>query len=255
MDDLKFDHIIHYIDHLNQFKYPGDILKINAGGKHHKYGTFNRLSYINDNYIKLLDVEDIEKLKKEAKTNEGRVSFATKIVQDGFKEGFKTVCFRTNDIARVKTELEEKSVEVIGPVKMHRENKKGDQLSWKLLYIADPDYMVKPPFFIEWDEKEEVRQERYQSLNQEQYRIKNIVINSAKREKTVAKWQLWFDMTIIENTEFYTVLKLKNDDITFRIRDNKTSGYESLIIEDSETQTPYKVGIRGAKYKFIPSND
>ena len=29
---------------------------------------------------------------------------------------------------------------------MHRENKKGDKLNWKLLYIADPDYMVKPPF-------------------------------------------------------------------------------------------------------------
>ena len=29
---------------------------------------------------------------------------------------------------------------------MHRENKKGEQIDWQLLYIADPDYLVKPPF-------------------------------------------------------------------------------------------------------------
>ena len=63
---LKFDHMIHYVDQLKGFKYPGELLKIHSGGKHHQYGTFNRLTYINENYIELLDVEDVEKLKKEA---------------------------------------------------------------------------------------------------------------------------------------------------------------------------------------------
>ena len=36
-------------------------------GKHHQFGTYNQLSYINGNYIELLDVEDKEKLKKVAK--------------------------------------------------------------------------------------------------------------------------------------------------------------------------------------------
>ena len=76
--DLKFDHIIHYIDQLEQFKFPGEVVKLNSGGKHHKFGTFNKLSYINENYIEFLDVEDQEKLQKLAKTEEGRVSFATK---------------------------------------------------------------------------------------------------------------------------------------------------------------------------------
>lgn len=49
--DLKFDHIIHYIDQLEQFKFPGEVVKLNSGGKHHKFGTFNKLSYINENYI------------------------------------------------------------------------------------------------------------------------------------------------------------------------------------------------------------
>ena len=36
--ELRFDHIIHYVDNLKNFKYPGEILKINSGGKHHKFG-------------------------------------------------------------------------------------------------------------------------------------------------------------------------------------------------------------------------
>ena len=60
---LKFDHMIHYVDQLKGFKYPGELLKF-IRGKHHQYGTFNRLTYINGNYIELLDVEDVEKLKK-----------------------------------------------------------------------------------------------------------------------------------------------------------------------------------------------
>ena len=49
--------------------------------------------------IELLDVED-KKLKKVAKTEEGRVSFATKIAQDDFNQGFKTICLRTKNIER-----------------------------------------------------------------------------------------------------------------------------------------------------------
>ena len=30
--DLKFDHIIHYIDQLEQFKFPGEVVKLNSGG-------------------------------------------------------------------------------------------------------------------------------------------------------------------------------------------------------------------------------
>ena len=31
---------------------------------------------------------------------------------------------------------------------MERENTKGEKTTWRLLYIADPDYRVKPPFLF-----------------------------------------------------------------------------------------------------------
>ena len=50
---------------------------------------------------------------------------------------------------------------MIGPIDMERENKKGHQIRWRLLYIANPDYTVKPPFFIEWDNNKSKTYHKY----------------------------------------------------------------------------------------------
>lgn len=252
--ELRFDHIIHYVDNLKNFKYPGEILKISSGGKHHKFGTFNRLSYINENYIELIDVEDKEKLTKESKTEEGRVAFATKIVQDHFQQGFKTIALRTSNIEQLKQTLEGRGIETIGPIDMHRENKKGDKVRWKLLYIADPDYMVKPPFFIEWAEKEVKHNQKLEPLFQKQFKIDKIIIDSEKRAKTLSKWQKWFDMTILEEGDHYTEVQLTTDHIIYRIQDAKTSGYNTVVFKDSETTAPYSIITKGAKYRFEPED-
>ena len=60
-----------------------------------------------------------------------------------FNQGFKTICLRTKNIEEVKATLQKKNIDVIGPVRMERENKKGDKVGWQLLYIADPSYNVK----------------------------------------------------------------------------------------------------------------
>ena len=62
--NLKLDHMIHYINQLQTFKYPGELLRIYDGGKHEKLGTFNRLVYLDNAYIELLDVYNAEILRK-----------------------------------------------------------------------------------------------------------------------------------------------------------------------------------------------
>ena len=122
--NLKLDHIIHYLHQLVSFKFPGEILELQNGGRHHHLGTFNQIAPIKNSYIEFLDVENESKLNKIAKTEEGRVSFATKIVQDHFKQGFKGICFRTKDIDQVKSSLENRGVDVIGPIDMERKIKR-----------------------------------------------------------------------------------------------------------------------------------
>lgn len=60
-------------------------------------------------------------------------------------------------------------------------------------------------------------------------------------------------MKEISQTDSYTDLTLANDDICFRIEDGKESGYQSIILKDSQTTEPYSVYIRGAKYRFEPN--
>lgn len=64
MQNLKLDHIIHYVHQLNDFKYPGHLFTLHQGGQHVRLGTFNRLAYLNNAYIELLDVFKPEILQK-----------------------------------------------------------------------------------------------------------------------------------------------------------------------------------------------
>lgn len=132
---------------------------------------------------------------------------------------------------------------------MERENTKGEKTTWRLLYIADPDYRVKPPFFIQWNENIETREEKLTSLRQNAFSIKAIEINSTERTHTVEKWQQWFGMEIVNDTETFTTLKLKNDDIVYRIYDGEYSGYKAVTLKDDHTTSPYTLIIRGLKYK------
>lgn len=250
MRELKLDHIIHYIQQLDDFKFPGHILKLNPGGQHDRLGTFNRLAYLDNTYIELLDVYKPEVLQKVIKTEEGRVAFPSKIVQDDYKQGLKTIAFSTSDIDKVKETLEKKHVEVIGPVNMQRENKKGNKTSWRLLYIADPDYRVKPPFFIQWDDPDEVRNKKIEPFKQKEFLVKGMIINSTERTHTVEKWQKWFDMTIVNETSTYTDLKLDQDAIVYRICDADHSGYKTIQLTDKKTTSSYTLIIRGANYQF-----
>ena len=249
MQDLKLDHIVHYVQQLDNFKFPGNLFTLYQGGKHDQLGTYNRLAYLNNAYIELLDIYKPEKLQKIVKSEEGRVSFPSKIVQDQYKQGLKTIAFQTQDITKLKEKLEAQNIDVIGSVEMERENTKGEKTTWRLLYIADPDYRVKPPFFIQWNENIETREEKLISLRQNAFSIKGIEINSTERTHTVEKWQQWFGMEVVNDTETFTTLKLKNDDIVYRIYDGEYSGYKAVTLKDDNTTSPYTLIIRGLKYK------
>ena len=252
--NLKLDHIIHYIHQLESFKFPGEILELQNGGRHHHLGTFNQIAPIKNSYIELLDVENESKLSNIAKTEEGRVSFATKIVQDHFKQGFKGICFRTKDINQVKSTLENRGVDVIGPIDMERENKKGHQIRWRLLYIANPDYTVKPPFFIEWDNSRKQNLSQIHNFNLSSFKIKEVIITSTQRETTVSLWKEWYNMKIVNETATSTDLKLETDEVIYKIEDGKDSGFHTLIMADINATAPYSIFIRGAKYRFEPPN-
>ena len=44
--NLKFDHIIHYVDGIESIEFPHQYIQAIQGGKHTQLGTYNQLSYI-----------------------------------------------------------------------------------------------------------------------------------------------------------------------------------------------------------------
>ena len=128
-------------------------------------------------------------------------------------------------------------------------NKKGHQIRWRLLYIANPDYTVKT-IFIEWEQN----LSQIHNFNLSSFKIKEVIITSTQRETTVSLWKEWYNLKIVNETATSTDFKLETDEVIYKIEDGKDSGFHTLIMTDINATAPYSIFIRGAKYRFEPPN-
>ena len=87
-----------------------------------------------------------------------------------------------------------------------------------------------------------------------EFEIKEVIITSTQREITVSLWKEWYKMKIVNETATSTDLKLETDKVIYKIEDGKDSGFHTLIMTDIHATAPYSIFIRGAKYRFEPSN-
>ncbi|MCS4486009.1 VOC family protein [Staphylococcus americanisciuri] len=253
MVDIEFDHMIHYIDGLQHFEFPGKYLEIQKGGRHENLGTFNRLVQIDLSYIELLDVFNQGKMKQQSKTQEGKYSFATSIINHGYKQGFKKVCFRTHNIQKLKEQFLARGLEVVGPVHMTRENKKGHEIHWQLLYVNNHHFDVMMPFFIQWDKSDEAREADLKDAFQSQLSIDMIEFHSHQRQTMVENWQQWFDMEIVETADKYTILESPAKKVKFKIVEGKDDMIEGVHFIDTTIHAPLLIRTRGASYHFKPA--
>ncbi|QIH74934.1 VOC family protein [Macrococcoides canis] len=145
--ELKFDHIIHHVHNLNEADI--DFLKVINGGKHEQLGTYNKLSYTDLSYIEFIDAYDRTLVHKAAQSAEERLSFAASLKRTEYVEGFKRLCFRTDDINALKKHFNQLGVNTLGPSHMQRVTPEGQIIEWQLLYI-DEDRNYELPFFIQW---------------------------------------------------------------------------------------------------------
>lgn len=252
MIDIEFDHVIHYIDGLNQFEFPGKYLEIQPGGQHENLGTYNRPVQIDLSYIELIDIYHQGKMKQQSKTDVGKHSFATSIMENGYRQGFKKICFRTHDIEQLKAQFEARGLETVGPVEMTRENKKGQTIQWRLLYVANHQFDVIMPFFIEWHASDETREADLQEHFHQHLTLDMITVNTYQRQTMVDHWKQWFDMEEVESSDRYTILQTPAKKIKFKVMEDKEDGIEAVQFIDQTIDAPIAFRTRGARYQFIP---
>lgn len=143
--ELKFDHIIHYVHQLNEADI--NFMKVINGGKHETLGTYNKLSYTDLSYIEFIDAFDRELVYLAVNSESERLSFAATLELTGYKEGFKRLCFRTDNIVQLKEHLNNLGVSTIGPTNMKRVTPEGKCIEWQLLYIDETKRFELPFLF------------------------------------------------------------------------------------------------------------
>jgi len=194
--DIQFDHIIHYINGIEDFRFPGNKLNIIPGGKHLSLGTKNSLSRIDLSYIEFIDVFDKQLIEAAMKDDTEYLGFASTLGRTNYTEGFKRLCFRTHDINALNHHFKSLGLKTLGPLKMERVTPQGKLIQWELLYIDD-ERNFELPFFIQWEESDKERQKVLESEIQLHLHIDTIVIETHDFDNIAEIFVSWLDYEVV----------------------------------------------------------
>lgn len=123
------------------------------GGRHEQWGTHNTLLYVKNAYVEWLSVERRDVAEG---VNHPLTSLLLHDLQDG--EGWGTICLSVDDLEQFNEEIENKGFSTSGVIAAERRTADGQLRKWKMLFVDQPISNELPmPFFIEWEEAEEVR--------------------------------------------------------------------------------------------------
>lgn len=236
---LEWDHIIHYIDGLENFEFPDRRLNLIEGGRHEQLGTYNRLSYFGLSYIEFIDSFDRDLITQAVHSESQHLSFAATLARTGYTEGFKRLCFRTDDIQALRDHFISCGLKVMGPARMSRRRPDGEVIEWQLLYIDEASDR-ELPFFIQWGSSDRMRTEELKHHFQP-YKVKEILMTVSDKERVMMEWQDWFGAERIENT-----LKIGSGPL-FSIKAGEKDKIEAVTIKAQSEQT---LTVHGADYIF-----
>ncbi|MDW0114244.1 VOC family protein [Sporosarcina saromensis] len=153
---LKLDHVVYFthkspdeiVDQLQQ-----DGQHAVVGGRHEKWGTHNALMYVKNAYIEWLAVEKLELAERVDHPLTRLLLHDVKI-----QEGWGTLCLSVENIEAFNEELQNKGFLTSGVLDAQRRTTSGEIKRWKMLFINQPISNELPyPFFIEWEEPEQLR--------------------------------------------------------------------------------------------------
>ena len=153
-----FDHIVHFVEKpehaIADLQQEG--LHVVAGGQHEMWGTYNSLCYFDLSYIELIGINNEDVFAEAAKKPQ---TLHESYEKNKRTNGFTRVALRTTTIEQDAAKFKAAGYEVYGPEAFSRTKPDGTVIRWQLLHIGKGSVKVSYPFFIQWDEPDEVRRE------------------------------------------------------------------------------------------------
>lgn len=160
MSLLKWDHLVHYVNDLDQpvqlFAEHG--LTAFRGGSHKDWGTYNALSYFGLTYLEFLGIENLE-LARATKHNVVVRDAVTLLPEH---EVLSRVVLRTDDIEAVEAALSAEGLLLSPIIDGRRLDNQGRLIEWRMMTIDGGFQGLPYPFIIQWSERDE---QRLDSLN------------------------------------------------------------------------------------------
>jgi hypothetical protein len=151
----RFDHAVIAVADLDLAveAYSALGFEVFLGGRHEHRGTHNALIRFGGvDYIELLGVYDSETAAESGLNGRTLAEFVAD--REG---GLVGHCYATDDIQGEAARMREAGLKMVGPFEMKREKPDGRELTWRLLVPEDIPWRRRWPFFIEWDDPDEVR--------------------------------------------------------------------------------------------------
>jgi catechol 2,3-dioxygenase-like lactoylglutathione lyase family enzyme len=151
----RFDHAVIAVADLHRAieAYGALGFDVFPGGRHEHRGTHNALiRFGGADYIELLGIYDSERAIESGLNGRTLAEFVR------YREGgLVGHCYATDDIVAEAERTREAGLEMVGPFEMKRERPDGRALTWRLLVPVDIPWRRRWPFFIEWNDPDEVR--------------------------------------------------------------------------------------------------
>lgn len=150
----RFDHAVIAVGDLDRAieAYRELGFEVVPGGRHENRGTHNALVRFGADYLELLAVYDPHQARESGPNGRALAEFTR-----GREGGLVGYALATDNIESEAARLREAGLELVGPFAMRRERPDGRAITWRLLVPVDVPWRRRWPFFIQWDEPDEVR--------------------------------------------------------------------------------------------------
>ncbi|QTD39649.1 VOC family protein [Sporosarcina sp. Te-1] len=231
---MKLDHVVYFTQaspdavvqqQANEGRYAV------AGGRHEKWGTYNALLYAGNAYVEWLAVEEP---RLATQVDHPLTRLLLYDLPAGDRWG--TLCLSVEGIESFQEEVENKGFQTSGVLNAQRRTASGELKKWKMLFIDQPVSDELPyPFFIEWEEPEEVRLEKLRREGalppgNETLEIQECIFHVQDPLKETGEWAVLLSQKVGDDHS----IQLENVKLSFREHEEEKERLADVIIGQTD---------------------
>lgn len=253
MATLKWDHLVHYVNDLEQpvESFGAHGLIAVRGGSHKDWGTYNALSYFGLTYLEFLGIENLEL----AQATEHNI-----VVRDAVKllpefEVLSRVVIRTDDIEAIAASLKAAGLSLSPIIDGRRLDNEGRLIQWRMMTIDGDFQGLVYPFIIQWYGTDEERLERLTASGVIQphpagnAEIVSAVFHVSDPAAAAGHWGELFGLSVAEPASNLFSLKIGDQSFDF-VQGDENRFKRVLFTTDSSVLKGQTIRVGEGEYVF-----